>query len=76
MGYNLPNRLTGDLHALVYLVELRATRFVHPTLRFRARQMAEELRRRFGEYGLVLHLDDEPDRFDIRRGEHDIVERN
>jgi len=73
MGYNLPNRVTGDLAALVYLVELRATRFVHPTLRFRAIQMAKTLEEEFGKNGLVLHLDNEPDRFDIRRGEHDIV---
>ena len=38
MGFNTTNRLTGDLHALVYLVELRGTRFVHPTLRERALQ--------------------------------------
>jgi len=74
MGFNLPNRITGTIPALVYLVELRATRFVHPTLRKRAIQMADELKRRYGYHGLVLHLDDEPDRFDIRRGEHDIVQ--
>jgi len=73
MGYNLPNRLTGDLHALSYLVELRATRFVHPTLRKRAREMAAVLEKLFGEHGLVLHLDTEPDRFDVKRGEHDII---
>ena len=73
MGFNMENCLTGDLHALVYLVELRGTRFVHPTLQQRALQIAEELRKRFKEYGLVIHLDPEPSRFDIRRGTHDIV---
>lgn len=72
MGYRTPNRVTGGLPAMVYLVELRATRFVHPTLRRRAKQMAEYLVVVFGEYGLVLHLDQDPDRFDIKRGEHDI----
>lgn len=72
MGYRTPNRVTGGLPALVYLVELRATRFVHPTLRRRAKQMAESLKDAFGHYGLTLHLDPEPDRFDIKRGEHDI----
>jgi len=75
MGYNFLYRITGDLPALVYLVELRATRFVHPTLRKRAVQMAEVLEKRFGPYGLKLHLDQDPDRFDIKRGEHDIVEK-
>ncbi|MBI5400628.1 MAG: FAD-dependent thymidylate synthase [Candidatus Yonathbacteria bacterium] len=72
MGYRTPNRVTGGLPALVYLVELRATRFVHPTLRRRAKQMAEFLQANFGKHGLVLHLDQDPDRFDIKRGEHDI----
>lgn len=72
MGYRTPNRVTGGIPALVYLVELRATRFVHPTLRRRAKQMAEFLQTAFGGYGLVLHLDQDPDRFDIKRGEHDI----
>ena len=75
MGYELPNRLTGDLPALVYLVELRATRFVHPTLCKRAIQIANILTDKFGEYGLVLHLDPEPNRFDVKRGEHDIVKK-
>lgn len=75
MGYLTSNRLTGALPQLAYLVELRATRFVHPTLRERAVQMADVMKMRFGPYGLTLHLDDDPGRFDIRRGEHDITER-
>jgi thymidylate synthase ThyX len=73
MGFNMQNCLSGDLHALVYLVELRGTRFVHPTLQQRALQIAEKLREKFADYGLVLHMDPEPGRFDIRRGTHDIV---
>ncbi len=73
MGYKLPNMVTGDLPALVYIVELRATRFVHPTLREQAKIMAQELLNHFSQYGLVIHLDPDPDRFDVRRGTHDIV---
>lgn len=73
MGYNTSCRLSGDLPALVYLVELRATRFVHPTLRRRALQMAAALEDEFAPCGLVLHLDPDPDRFDVKRGTHDIV---
>lgn len=75
MGYRLPNKITGNLSALVYLVELRATRFVHPTLRRRAIQMAEVLRKEFVPEGLAIHLDADPDRFDVKRGEHDITEK-
>ena len=73
MGYRTANRLTGNLPALVYLVELRATRFVHPTLRKRAKQMADTLTDLFSKDGLVIHLDTEIDRFDSKRGEHDII---
>ena len=73
MGYNTSNRLTGNLPALVYLAELRATRFVHPTLRNKAKKIADTLVELFGKFGLKIHLDKEIDRFDIKRGEHDIV---
>lgn len=73
MGYLTSNRLTGNIPALVYLAELRATQFVHPTLRRKAKMIAETLSTLFGKFGLVIHLDKEIDRFDIKRGEHDIV---
>lgn len=73
MGFNTTNRLTGGLGSLVYLVELRSTRFVHPTLVHVVRNMTDVLQDLFGPYGLVLHLDPEPNRFDVKRGMHDIV---
>lgn len=73
MGYLISNRLTGNIPSLVYLAELRATRFVHPTLRKIAKSMADTMSSLFSKNGLVLHLDEEIDRFDIKRGEHDIV---
>ena len=75
MGFQVANRIKGDLPALVYLAELRATRFVHPTLRKRAIQIADALRERFGNEGLVIHLDPDPDRFDVKRGEQDITRK-
>lgn len=74
MGYRVPCRVVGDLKALVYLVELRSTRFVHPTLVAQMLTMIENLKDLFGKDGLVIHQDDEPNRFDVRRGEQDIVE--
>lgn len=73
MGYKISNRLTGNIPALVYLAELRSTRFVHPTLRNKAKIIVGTLTKLFGKFGLVMHLDKEPNRFDIKRGEHDIV---
>ncbi len=70
MGYNTSNRFTGDLPATIYMVELRDTRFVHPTLQRVAHDIGEQISQ---ELGIKLHVDSEPNRFDIRRGEHDIV---
>lgn len=75
MGYNISNYLSGDLPALVYLIELRATSLVHPTLAQRSVAMATILREHYGNCGLTLHLDPEPGRFNIKRGEHDITKR-
>lgn len=75
MGYNISNYLAGDLPALVYLVELRATSLVHPTLAMRAAEMADILKETYGDLGLILHLDPNPGRFNVKRGEHDIVKK-
>lgn len=75
MGYRVPCRFSGDLKALVYLAELRSTRFVHPTLVEQVLKMIMNLKELFEKDGLTLYLDDEPNRFDIKRGEQDIVEK-
>lgn len=75
MGYNVPNRLSGDIHALTYLVELRTGATVHPTLRVVAHEMGAILLSKLAPLGYVLHLDDTPDRFNYKRGTHDIVEK-
>lgn len=70
MGYNCANLITGTIPAMVYMAELRATRFVHPTLRLVAKKIAQDLEENLN---IKMNLDKEPDRFDIKRGEHDIV---
>ncbi len=75
MGYRVPCRFSGDLKSLVYLAELRSTRFVHPTLVEQMLKMINSMKKLFAKDGLLLHLDDEPNRFDIRRGEQDIVKK-
>jgi hypothetical protein len=74
MGFRVPIRMMGDLRALVYVAELRATSLVHPTLSTKMVVFAELLLELYGRYGLVLHLDPEPGRFNVKRGEHDIVQ--
>lgn len=73
MGFKISNRLSGDLPALAYLVELRATSLVHPTLATRAGEMARLLEETYGDVGLLLHLDPDPGRFNVKRGLHDIT---
>jgi thymidylate synthase ThyX len=70
MGYNVSNRFTGDLPASIYMVELRDSRFVHPTLQRVAHNIAEQIR---NTLNIPVHTDKEPNRFDIKRGEHDIT---
>ena len=69
MGYNISNSISGKLSPVVYLVELRGTRFVHPTLRKIAISIGEYIQDKFD---IPIYIDKEPDRFDIKRGEHDI----
>ncbi len=75
MGYQVPCRFSSDLKALVYLAELRSTRFVHPTLVKQVLKMIDSMKKLFKKDGLVLHLDDAPNRFDIERGKQDIIEK-
>lgn len=70
MGFDTSNSIKGDLPAMTYLVELRATRFVHPTLRKIAKDIGNYIHENLG---VPIHFDSEPDRFDIRRGQQDIV---
>lgn len=69
MGYNVANKFSGDLPATIYMVELRDSRFVHPTLQRVAHTIGEEIRKKLD---IPIHTDKEPNRFDIKRGQHDI----
>ncbi len=73
MGYKVPCRISGDLPSTVWLMELRSTAFVHPTLRKRAIQMIKSFEIELGEFGVTIHADQDPHRFDMARGKHDIV---
>lgn len=69
MGYQISNFLAGDLPALVYLVELRASSQVHATLAFQAEDMAKIMEKTYGDLGLKIHLGTVAGQFDVKRGE-------
>lgn len=69
MGYNTSNRFVGDIPAVGYMVELRDSRFVHPTLQRVAHDIGNQIS---NNLRIKLHVDSEPNKFDIKRGEHDI----
>jgi hypothetical protein len=75
MGLRVGCRLTGDLPALVYLVERRANIDVHPTLRVIAQGIGEHLTQNLGSLGLKIYTNLEGDRFNYNRGKQDIVEK-
>lgn len=75
MGYRVACRLTGDLPALTWIVELRSGISVHPTLRQVTHPIADLMLERCGPQRLKLYIDKSPDRFNYKRGTHDIVER-
>jgi thymidylate synthase ThyX len=75
MGYRVVCRITGDLPGLIWMVELRSKIDVHPTLRIIAQDIGATMREEVGGW-FMLHLDESPDRFNIRRGYQDIGPRN
>jgi thymidylate synthase ThyX len=71
MGFKVPCRTTRGLPGTLYLIELRAGKTVHPTMR----RVAQDMARTFGELhpDIPLHADMDPDDWDIKRGGQDIV---
>lgn len=73
MGFRVACRFTFDLPALVYFIELRSGKLVHPTLRPIAHQMHGVLQKLVPI--VQLHTDLDLDDWDIRRGLQDIVKK-
>ncbi len=75
MGYNVTCRITGDLPAHVWLVELRSGISVHPTLRIVAQNQGKIMLQQLEGVGMKLYIDESEDRFNYKRGTQDIVEK-
>jgi thymidylate synthase ThyX len=73
LGFRVPTILSYALPAAVYVLELRSSRAVHPTLRRRVLAAAEQFKRELP--GIALHVDTSPSEWDVRRGQQTITER-
>jgi hypothetical protein len=64
-------KVTYGLPAALYTIELRSGKTVHATLRQVAQGMAAALQEHLP--ALVIHVDTDPDEWNLRRGTQDIV---
>lgn len=73
LGMNVKCEIDYDLPQMVYVTELRSGTTVHATLRKVTHDMHAALVKEHPNLKLYTSL--EPDQWDIKRGEHDIVEK-
>lgn len=70
MGYKVAVNMTFGLPGLVYFLELRSGKTVHPTLRMKVHEIIKLFTARFPQ--IKLHADMDPDDWDVRRGKQTI----
>jgi thymidylate synthase ThyX len=81
MGMKVPIRITGSLSKMVYLLELRAQKTVHPTLHEIAFNFSEVLRKSLGKQlgispeKIPLFIDGEVGQITLKRGAQDIIRK-
>jgi thymidylate synthase ThyX len=71
LGFRVPCQVTYALPALVYVMELRSGKTVHPTLRRQIHSMVRIFRENHPD--VALHVDMDPDDWDVRRGDQTIT---
>ena len=70
MWYNISNQISWTLPAMIYMLELRSTQFVHPTLRIIAQEIGKYIEEKHNIKLFVEHTNYD---FDVNRGKHDII---
>ncbi len=73
LGYRVRTDVTYSLPAAVYVMELRSSKTVHPTLRKKIHEMIDAFKVNIPN--MVLHTDLDPSDWDIRRGTQTITEK-
>lgn len=74
IGFRVPCHITYGLPATLYVIELRSGNTVHSTLRQVAHKMKEALLKKFPE--IVIHVDENADEWNLKRGQQDIIEKS
>ena len=73
LGFRVRTRISAGLPGLVYALELRTGKAIHPTLRRRMLEASKAFKHAFP--GVALHVDEDPDDWTIRRGKAVITEK-
>jgi hypothetical protein len=73
LGYRVQTSVMYGLPAAVYVLELRAGKMIHPTLRRKVHGMIKRFQEVFP--GFPLHVDLDPSDWDVRRGTQTITEK-
>ncbi len=73
LGFLVSCQTYYSLPQMVYVIELRSDKTVHPTYREVALKMGDALRTHFPI--IALHADTEESNWDVRRGKQDIIRR-
>jgi thymidylate synthase ThyX len=71
LGFRVPNQVTWGLPAALYVMELRSSKTVHPSLRRVTHGMIGKFREKFPD--VTVHADMDPDDWSIRRGSQTIT---
>lgn len=75
LGYRIPFLYQCSFEQLIYIAEIRSSKYVHPTCRTIAMCIYEFINAKLPE--VALHVDRTPlDHFSVNRGKHDIVSDN
>lgn len=75
LATNVRTMLRYSLPQAVYVAELRSQQTVHPTVRRVAQNIGKEIRGHIGADKIALYVDFSADKFSLKRGEQDIVEK-
>jgi thymidylate synthase ThyX len=75
LGFQVPCQVMFGLPSLLYFLELRSGKTVHPTLRKQVHTMIKIFQKNHPDDQIALHVDMDPDDWDVRRGDQTITEK-